>query len=136
VLLGILMIYYHWPLTLAVFELPVFIFGTFLAAAGLGLAFSAINVVYRDVKYAVPFLLAMGIYVTPVIYPARYIPAKWHFLLALNPMSGMVEGFRHSLLGTAASWSLIGESMFVSVILFVGGLMIFRRMESVFADVI
>ncbi|HEY0795431.1 MAG TPA: ABC transporter permease [Acidisarcina sp.] len=135
-LLGVLMIYYHWPVTLAVLELPLFVAGTFLASAGLGMAFSAVNVVYRDLKYAVPFFLAMGIYVTPVIYPSRYIPAKYHVLLALNPMTGMVEGFRHSLLGTAVSWPLIGESFLVSIILFLAGLMIFRRMETLFADVI
>jgi lipopolysaccharide transport system permease protein len=131
-----LMVYYHWPVTPAILELPLFILGAILSAAGLGLSLSAINVSYRDVKYAVPFLLQMGIFVTPVIYPVRYIPAKWQVLMGLNPMAGVVVGFRHAILGSPASWSLMGLSLVVSVVLFVSGVLIFRRMESVFADVI
>ena len=121
------MIYYHWPLTWTVLELPIFVLGAFLASAGVGLALSAVNVSYRDVKYAVPFLLQMGIFATPVIYPMRYLPAKWQVAAGLNPMAGIVVGFRHALMGL---------SLAVSVLLFVGGLFIFRRMETVFADVI
>ncbi len=131
-----LMVYYRWPVTPAILELPLFILGAILSAAGLGLSLSAINVSYRDVKYAVPFLLQMGIFVTPVIYPVRYIPAKWQVLMGLNPMAGVVVGFRHSILGSPASWSLMGLSLCVSVVLFVSGVLVFRRMESVFADVI
>jgi lipopolysaccharide transport system permease protein len=135
-MLGVLMLYYRWPLTWAVLELPLFIVGAILSAAGLGLALSAVNVSFRDVKYAVPFLLQMGIFATPVIYPIRYIPEKYQLLIGLNPMAGVVLGFRHALLGSPASWSLMGLSLAVSVFLFVAGLFIFRRMESVFADVI
>jgi lipopolysaccharide transport system permease protein len=78
----------------------------------------------------------MGIFATPVIYPIRYIPVKWQVLIGLNPMAGVVVGFRHAILGSPASWSLMGLSLAVSVFLFVAGLFIFRRMESVFADVI
>ncbi len=136
VMLAVLMAWYRWPVTPAIFELPLFILGSVLSAAGLGLALSAINVSYRDVKYAVPFLLQMGIFVTPVIYPIGYIPEKWRVLVGLNPMAGMVLGFRHSILGSPASWTVMGLSLIVSVVLFVSGLLIFRRMESVFADVI
>jgi lipopolysaccharide transport system permease protein len=136
IMLGALMLYYHWPLTWTILELPIFVLGAILSAAGLGLALSAINVSFRDVKYAVPFLLQMGIFATPVIYPIRYIPVKWQVLIGLNPMAGVVVGFRHALLGSPASWSLMGLSLAVSVLLFVSGLFIFRRMESVFADVI
>jgi lipopolysaccharide transport system permease protein len=136
VMLAGLLIYYHWPVTLAILQLPIFILGAILSATGLGLSLSAINVSYRDVKYAVPFLLQMGIFVTPVIYPVRYVPAKWQVLMGLNPMAGVVVGFRHAILGSPASWSLMGLSLAVSVFLFVSGLFIFRRMESVFADVI
>lgn len=135
-ILGGLLIYYRWPLTWTVLELPLFVLGAFLAAAGAGLALSAVNVRFRDVKYAVPFLLQMGIFVTPVIYPMRYIPGKWQVLMGLNPMAGVVQGFRHALLGTPASWKLMGLSLGMSVVIFVAGLLIFRRMERVFADVI
>ena len=135
-MLAALMLYYRWPLTWAILELPIFILGAIFSAAGLGFALSAINVSFRDVKYAVPFLLQMGIFATPVIYPIRYIPVKWQVLIGLNPMAGVVVGFRHAILGSPASWSLMGLSLAVSVLLFVGGLFIFRRMESVFADVI
>jgi lipopolysaccharide transport system permease protein len=135
-MLAALMLYYRWPLTWAILELPIFILGAIFSAAGLGFALSAINVSFRDVKYAVPFLLQMGIFATPVIYPIRYIPVKWQVLIGLNPMAGVVVGFRHAILGSPASWSLMGLSLAVSVFLFVAGLFIFRRMESVFADVI
>ncbi len=136
VLLFLLILKYHWSLTYHVLLLPMFILAAFLAASGLGLAFSAFNVKFRDVKYAVPFLVQMGIFVTPVIYPIRYIPARWQMLAGLNPMAGVVLGFRYSLLGTAAPWGLIEISLAMSLLLFMAGLLIFRRMERQFADII
>jgi lipopolysaccharide transport system permease protein len=135
-LLVVLLIYYHWPITSNLLLLPVFILGAILSACGLGLTLSALNVSFRDVKYAVPFLIQMGIFLTPVIYPIRYIPARWQVLMGLNPMTGVVLGFRHALLGSAAPWSTMGLSLAVSLVLFVFGLLIFRRMERVFADII
>jgi lipopolysaccharide transport system permease protein len=135
-LFAVMMIYYRWPLTPAVLWLPVFLLGAILAASGTGLILSALNVSFRDVKYAVPFMVQMGLFVTPVIYPVRYVPARWQALMGLNPMAGVVIGFRHALLGSAASWQVIGVSLFTSVILFVAGLLIFRRMETKFADII
>jgi lipopolysaccharide transport system permease protein len=135
-LFAAMMIYYRWPLTPAVLWLPVFLLGAVLAASGTGLILSASNVSFRDVKYAVPFMVQMGLFVTPVIYPVRYVPAKWQALMGLNPMAGVVIGFRHALLGSAASWQVIGVSLSMSVVLFVAGLLIFRRMEAKFADII
>jgi lipopolysaccharide transport system permease protein len=135
-LLAILLVYYHWRVGLGLLELPLFIVGAFLAAAGVGLGLAAINVRFRDVKYAVPFLLQMGIFVTPVIYPIQYIPQRWRVLAGLNPMAGVVLGFRHAILGSPASWSVMGLSLVVSICLFIGGLFVFRRMEQLFADVI
>jgi len=135
-LFAAMMLYYRWPLTWAVLWLPLFIVGAVLAAAGSGLILSALNVSFRDVKYAVPFMVQMGLFVTPVIYPAHYIPQRWRFLLGLNPMAGVVIGFRHALLGGPASWEVIGVSLAVSVFLFIFGLLIFRRMENRFADII
>ena len=135
-LLGVLMAYYRWPINSHIVFLPIFILGAVLSAAGMGLALSALNVSFRDVKYAVPFLIQMGIFLTPVIYPLRYIPERWQMLLGLNPMTGVVLGFRYALLGSDASWSVMGVSLAVSAFLFIFGLLIFRRMERVFADII
>ncbi len=135
-LVFVLMIYYHWSLSLRIFLLPIFVLGTLLAASGAGLMLSALNVSFRDVKYAVPFMVQMGLFVTPVIYPARYIPARWQYLLALNPMAGMVSGFRYCLLGSAVSWNMIAISFAVCAFFFIVGLLIFRRMERRFADII
>jgi lipopolysaccharide transport system permease protein len=135
-LLGLLMIYYRWPLSSSIVWLPLFIVAALLAASGIGLTLSALNVSFRDVKYAVPFLIQMGIFVTPVIYPIRYVPERWQMLMGLNPMVGVVLGFRHALLGAEVSWPVVGVSLVASVGLFLSGLLIFRRMERQFADVI
>lgn len=136
VLLLLLMAFYHIPLTSKALLIPLFSVGALLAASGLGMTLSALNVKYRDVKYVVPFMVQMGIFVTPVIYPIRFIPQKYMMLMGLNPMAGMVTGFRYALLGSPASWRVMGLSLAVSVFLFVSGLYLFRRMERQFADVI
>jgi len=135
-LLVLLMFYYRWPISAKVLWLPVFIVAAVLATSGVGLTFSAFNVSFRDVKYAVPFLMQMGIFVTPVIYPIHYIPGHWRMLMGLNPMTGVVLGFRYSLLGSAAPWPIMGLSLTVSLAIFAVGLLIFRRMERKFADII
>lgn len=136
IILFFMMMKYHWPFTYQIVWLPVFTLAAFLATSGLGLALSAINVSFRDIKYAVPFLIQMGIFVTPVIYPIRYIPARWQALVGLNPIAGIVLGFRSAFLGSPAPWPLIEISLTMSVLLFIAGLMIFRRMERRFADLI
>jgi homopolymeric O-antigen transport system permease protein len=122
--------------TLALLWLPVFILVAIFAAGGSGLILSALNVSFRDVKYMVPFMVQMGLFVTPVIYPARYLSSRWQILMGLNPMTGVVVGFRHALLGTPPSWHVVIVSMIVSVLLFGFGLLMFRRMENRFADII
>jgi lipopolysaccharide transport system permease protein len=131
-----LMVFYRWPLAAGVLWLPLFLLGTLIAASGLGLLLSALNVRFRDVKYAVPFFLQMGLFVTPVIYPLSYVPDRYRLLLELNPMTGMVEGFRSAALGGQTNWSAVCVSLVVSAVLFVVSLFIFRRMERHFADVI
>ena len=135
-LLAGMMVYYHWPVTINVLLLPVFVLGTFLAASGIGFTLSSMNVVFRDVKHIVPFLVQMGLFVSPVIYPVRYVPERWQALLGLNPMAGMVLGFRHCLLGSPVSWNVVMTSLLVCVLLFFSGLMVFRRIERRFADII
>jgi lipopolysaccharide transport system permease protein len=130
------MIKYHWALTFHALELPLYILAAVLSASGLGLIFSALNVNFRDIKYAVPFIIQMGLFVTPVIYPVSYLPARLRPLLALNPMTGVVLGFRSALLGTPMDMGVLRLSLTMSVILFAVGLLIFRRMERRFADII
>ncbi len=131
-----MMVYYHWRLTWAILWLPVFLMAALLAASGAGLILSALNVSFRDVKYAVPFMVQIGLFLTPVIYPARYLSQRGQILMGLNPMAGVVIGFRHALLGSPASWGLMGLSLGVSVLIFGCGLLIFRRLENKFADII
>ena len=134
--MGILLAYYHWQVTATLLWLPFFVFTCVLGCGGLGLILSALNVRYRDVKYVVPFFTQMAFFITPVIYPLQYVPEKYKILLGLNPMTGIVEGFRHALLGSPVSWACVWTSTAASVLLFVAGLFFFRRMERTFADVI
>jgi lipopolysaccharide transport system permease protein len=116
--------------------MPLYMLGTLVASSGLGLILSAMNVSFRDVKYAVPFFIQMGLFVSPVIYPLSYVPARFRPLLGLNPMSGMIVGFRQSVLGGDTDWGLVISSVAMCAGLFVAGLFIFRRMERRFADII
>src|SRR6266705_3318834 len=95
-LFGGMTVYYHWPVTANIVWLPVFMVAAALTAAGAGLTLSALNVSFRDVKYAVPFLVQIGLFLTPVIYPARYLSQRAQILMGLNPMAGVVIGFRHA----------------------------------------
>jgi len=135
-LLALLMVYYRWALTSAVIWLPLFMVSAVLAASGTGLILSALNVRFRDVKYAVPFMIQMGLFLTPVIYPVHYVPVRWQLLMGLNPMTGVVIGFRHALLGTPIPWNVTAVSLVICVLLFVVGLFVFRRLESELADIL
>jgi lipopolysaccharide transport system permease protein len=112
------------------------VLGSVLATAGFGFILSALNVRYRDIRYALPFFTQMFLFITPVLYPINYVPQKLKFLLSLNPMAGMVEGFRYSILGGPLSWPLVEVSFASAIVLFVAGLFFIRRMETTFADVI
>jgi len=135
-LMSFLLLYYHTPVTPALLLLPVFMAGSFMVASGMGLMLSALNVRYRDVKYVVPFFTQMALFLTPVLYPLSHIPHKLRAVLLLNPMAGMMEGFRYALLDSPVSWPVIAASLVISILLFVAGLYVFRRMERTFADAI
>lgn len=131
-----LMVYYHIVPTWAVALLPLFIVLALAAALSVGLWLSALNVEFRDVRYTIPFLTQFWLFATPVAYPSSLVPARWRPLLGLNPMAGVVDGFRWALLGqTGAPGPLLWVSIGAVVVLLFGGLMYFRRMESTFADV-
>ncbi len=136
VLLG-MMVYYGMAPTMAVVTLPLFILLAVATALAVGLWLSALNVQYRDVRYTIPFLTQFWLFVTPIAYPSSLVPEKWRVLYGLNPMAGVVEGFRWAMLGTAnAPGPMVAVSVAVVVALLVGGLYYFRRMEKTFADVV
>lgn len=132
-----MMAYYGIAPTAAVATLPLFLLLALTTALGVGLWLSALNVQYRDVRYTIPFLTQFWLFATPVAYPASLVPEPWRAVLGLNPMAGVVEGFRWALLGTAhAPGSMLTVSVVVVLALLVGGLYYFRRMEKTFADVV
>jgi lipopolysaccharide transport system permease protein len=136
ILFAIVLIYGLVP-TAAVLTLPILVL--IMVAAGLGVTagLSAINVRYRDVRYVIPFAIQMWLFATPVAYPSSLIDEPWRTLSAINPMVGVVEGFRWATLGTAnAPWELIGVSAASALILLVAGLAYFDRVERSFADFI
>ena len=136
VLLG-LMVYYGIRPGPAIVVLPVFVLFAVVTALSVGLWLSALNVEFRDVRYTIPFLTQFWMFATPVAYPSSLVPAKWRALFGLNPMSGVVEGFRWALLGKATNpGPLLWVSIAAVVVLLVGGLAYFRRMEKTFADVV
>ena len=136
VLLGMMAFYGVWP-TWAVLWLPLLLLLALVTALGTGLWLSAMNVQFRDVRYAVPFLTQFWMFATPIVYPSSLLPEQWRTLYGLNPMAGVVEGFRWALLGTAtAPGPMIVVSALVAVALLVGGLFYFRRMEKTFADIV
>jgi len=138
VILGVMMLAYGIaPHAGALVFLPVAALSMVLCAAGVGSGLAALNVQYRDVRYVVPFLTQVWMYASPIVYPASLVPERYRALYALNPMVGVIEGLRGSLLGTGgASWSIMGVSLASSLVLFVAGMLYFRRTERRFADVV
>jgi lipopolysaccharide transport system permease protein len=104
--------------------------------AGIGMWLSALAIRFRDVKHAMPFVVRMLIYTAPVVYSASSIPAAYRFIYSLNPIVGVIEGYRACLLGTPIPWIYIWPGIFMVIILLFGGAFYFRRMERVFVDVI
>lgn len=142
VLIGMIAVYnfvpelnYQARLTPAILTLPLFLLLTLITSLGVGLWLSALNVQYRDINYIIPFLTQFWLFITPIVYPSSLIPEQWQLLYALNPMAGVVEGFRWALLGLeTAPGPMLAVSSTISVILLVSGLFYFRRMERTFAD--
>lgn len=132
-----LMWYYQITPTAAVWTLPLFLLLTLITALGVGLWLSALNVIYRDVGYILPFLTQFWFYLTPIVYSATEVPERWRVLYALNPMVGVVEGFRWALLGSANEpGPVVAVSALIALFLLVSGLVYFRRMERSFADMV
>ena len=135
-LLG-MMAYYGIVPHLAILALPLFILLAVMTALGVGLWLSALNVKYRDVRYTINFITQFWLFATPVAYPSSLVPERWRALYGLNPMAGVVEGFRWALLGKEpAPGPLLAVSVTVVVVMLVGGLYYFKRMEETFADIV
>ena len=136
VLLG-MMVYYGFGPTLAVLALPLFLLLAIATALAAGLWFSALNVQYRDVRHTMPFLVQFWLFATPIAYPSSLVPEKWQILYGLNPMVGVVEGFRWALLGKPGGLGpmVVVSALAVGVFL-LAGLVYFRNMEKTFADVV
>jgi len=136
VLIG-MMFYYGIKPGASIFVLPLYVLLAILSALAAGLWLSALNVQFRDVKHTVPFLSQLWMFATPVVYPSSLVPAKWRVWYGLNPMVGVVEGFRHALLGRGMTpGPMIWVSVGAVLVLLLGGLLYFRKMESTFADVV
>lgn len=144
VLLGMMVYYnyapgstYHVTPTSWVWTLPLFLLLAIITALGVGLWLSALNVLYRDVNYVLPFLTQFWLFITPIAYPASMIPENWQMVYALNPMTGVVEGFRWALLGSGTPpGPMLAVSVTISIIVLISGLFYFRRMERTFADMV
>jgi len=139
--LAVLLVVYRVPLTAKALALPLFLLLAVVTALGFGLWLAALNVKYRDVNYLIPFLLQIWMYATPVVYGNTLIPARYQWLMALNPMTGVVEGFRWALLGGMVDnpnppGLLTAVSVTISLVVLVTGAVFFRSTEKTFADVI
>jgi lipopolysaccharide transport system permease protein len=138
VILAGLMVWFHWHPSWRLLTLPLWVAITFAASMGAGLWLSSLNVQYRDFRYMVPFLVQFGLYVSPVGFSSAIVPEQWQLLYALNPMVGVIEGFRWAVIGQRASINTAGFwlSMAIVTLLLCTGVRQFRRMEKRFADVI
>jgi len=132
-----LMVWFNVTPTLGLLALPFFLFVAVMTALAVGLWSSALNVKYRDVAHAFPFLVQVWMYASPVVYPVSVVPEKWRLLYSLNPMVGVIEGFRWALLGAKLpDLMMMAVSFSVVLLLLVGGLVFFKKMEHDFADII
>ena len=135
-LLVVLCFYYGVALTLSILLLPLFVLMIALLALGVGLFSAAVTVKYRDLRHALPFIIQLWMFASPVIYPASIVPQRWKWLLLVNPIAGIIEGFRASLTGRPFDWVHVAISAVITLAVLVCSVYIFRRFEDTFADVV
>jgi len=136
ILIGMMLFYGIVP-TMAVLWLPLLLLLAVATAFGVGLWLSALNAIYRDVRYAVPFLIQFWMFASPVAYPSSLVPERWQWLYGLNPMAGVIEGFRWALTGQGQPPApLFAVSILAVLLVLIGGLFYFRRMEGFIADLV
>ena len=132
-----LMVWFGMQPTIWALLLPLLVLLMMLTATGLGMWLTALAIQYRDVNYGLSFAVQLLMYAAPVVYPASSIPQQYRWLYGLNPMAGVIEGFRSALLGTnPMPWDLLLPGTIVAIIVFIAGALYFRRMERIFADVV
>ena len=137
VLIGLMIYYRYMPNIIGIITIPLLLIFTFISASGIGFFLSAINVKYRDIRHALPFFIQILLFITPVIYPANIIDVKYQWLLALNPMTGIIEAVRSLLFqNTPVNFSLFLISIISGIILFTFGIFYFRKTERFFADIV
>jgi lipopolysaccharide transport system permease protein len=136
VLLIGLMLYYRVTLTVNVLLFPALVVLTASLATGVGMWLSALNVKYRDIRFALPFIVQLWMFLSPVFYPSNVLPAKYRWAFALNPLTGIIDGYRSSLFGQPIDWTGLGISTLITIVLIVYASYSFRRMEKTFADII
>ena len=130
----VMMIWYHFLPPLQILLLPVFILLAFTCAFGVGLYLTALNVKYRDFRYIIPFIIQFGLYITPVGFSSAVINQKWRVLYSLNPMVGVIDGFRWCLLGDRMNWDAFYTSVIITLFFLWLGIYYFRKIEKTFAD--
>lgn len=136
VILVLLMIYYGVMISWSILMFPVVVLLTTLLALGMGMWLSAMNVKYRDVRFALPFLIQLWMFISPVIYPTSFLPEKFRWFLSLNPMTGIIEGYRSSLFGRPFNWIALALSAVITLAVLTYASYSFRRMEKSFADIV
>jgi lipopolysaccharide transport system permease protein len=135
-ILFVLMVYYGRAFTSAMLLVPFLVLHLTLLALSLGLLFAALNVKYRDIGTVLPVLLQLWLFASPVVYPTTFVPANWKWLYELNPVSGIISGFRAALLGADFDWRALLISLGITLVLLVYSTFVFKRMEDEFADVV
>lgn len=135
-MLCLLMLYYRVTLTAHVLFLPVLVFMTAVFGLGVGTWMSALNVKYRDVRFALPFLIQLWLFVSSVILPSTSVPPKWRWILLLNPMSAIIEGYRSALFGLPFDWTALGIASILTIVVLLYAIYAFGRVERSFADII
>jgi lipopolysaccharide transport system permease protein len=131
-----LMLYYGISWSLNLFMFPLLVACVIFTAVGVGTFLAALLVAYRDVRYIMPFIVQLWLFATPVVYPASLVPEKWRWLLYLNPMAGIIEGFRSGFLDRPFDFVALSISVFVAVLVFMFGVAYFEKVERRFADII
>ena len=137
-IMAMLMFFYQFIPDWRILTLPLFLLLAFIVSMGVGLWLSALNVKYRDFRYIVPFIVQFGLYISPVGFSSSVVPEKWRLLYSINPMVGVIDGFRWAILGGEAQiyWLGFMVSLGLTLLIFIGGIWYFRKMEREFADVV
>ena len=132
----LLMVYYGFSWSLNLLMVPVLVAGVIFVALGIGTFLSALTVMYRDFRYVIPFMVQFWLFITPVVYPTSLVPADWRWTFYLNPMAGIIEGFRAAFLGAPLNLLALAISLLVGAVMFLLGVAYFEKVERRFADII